>query len=150
MWECVQACKNGSIHIKNYEKNLPHSEIVKETYISCSFCFRVYPTNAFKYGQLLPKIIKGGKAIAVNQDKCINCITCTRACLSIGSINVGRINKLPYINPGYFSRYEKYLYPCPLTAGINFYFMARTSFFCFCFENNSFKHIFLVYMDFFE
>ena len=65
---CVQACKNGSIHIFNDGKHPPHSEIDKDTCVRCGYCFRVCPTDAIKYGQLLPKTVKGGKAIVVNQD----------------------------------------------------------------------------------
>ena len=113
---CVQACKNGSIHIINDGDNPPHSEIDKDTCIRCGYCFRVCPTYAIKYGQLLPKTVKGGKAIVVNQDKCIGCMTCTRVCPSTGAINVGRTNKLPYINPGYCARCEECMHSCPSTA----------------------------------
>ncbi len=113
---CVQACKNGSIHIINDGDNPPHSEIDKDTCIRCGYCFRVCPTDAIKYGQLLPKTVKGGKAIVVNQDKCIGCMTCTRVCPSTGAINVGRTNKLPYINPGYCARCEECMHSCPSTA----------------------------------
>ncbi|WP_292798920.1 4Fe-4S binding protein [Methanobrevibacter sp.] len=113
---CVQACKNGSIHIINDGNNPPHSEIDKDTCVRCGYCFRVCPTDAIKYGQLLPKTVKGGKAIVVNQDKCIGCMTCTRVCPSTGAINVGRTNKLPYINPGYCARCEECMHSCPSTA----------------------------------
>lgn len=113
---CVQACKNGSIHIFNDGKNPPHSEIDKDTCVRCGYCFRVCPTDAIKYGQLLPKTVKGGKAIIVNQDKCIGCMTCTRVCPSTGAINVGRTNKLPYINPGYCARCEECMHSCPSGA----------------------------------
>ena len=113
---CVQACKNASIHIINDGDNPPHSEIDKDTCIRCGYCFRVCPTDAIKYGQLLPKTVKGGKAIVVNQDKCIGCMTCTRVCPSTGAINVGRTNKLPYINPGYCARCEECMHSCPSTA----------------------------------
>ena len=113
---CVQACKNGSIHIINDGDNPPHSEIDKDTCIRCGYCFRVCPTDAIKYGQLLPKTVKGGKAIVVNQDKCIGCMTCTRVCPSTGAINVGRTNKLPYINPGYCARCEECMHSCPSMA----------------------------------
>ena len=78
--------------------------------------FRVCPTDAIKYGQLLPKTVKGGKAIVVNQDKCIGCMACTRVCPSMGAINVARTNKLPYINPGYCARCEECMHSCPSTA----------------------------------
>ena len=113
---CVQACKNGSIHIFNDGKHPPHSEIDKDTCVRCGYCFRVCPTDAIKYGQLLPKTVKGGKAIVVNQDKCIGCMTCTRVCPSTGAINVGRTNKLPYINPGYCARCEECMHSCPSGA----------------------------------
>lgn len=113
---CVQACKNGSIHIFNDGKNSPHSEIDKDTCVRCGYCFRVCPTDAIKYGQLLPKTVKGGKAIVINQDKCIGCMTCTRVCPSTGAINVGRTNKLPYINPGYCARCEECMHSCPSGA----------------------------------
>ena len=113
---CVQACKNGSIHIFNDGKNPPHSEIDKDTCVRCGYCFRVCPTDAIKYGQLLPKTVKGGKAIVVNQKNCIGCMTCTRVCPSTGAINVARTNKLPYINPGYCARCEECMHSCPSGA----------------------------------
>ena len=113
---CVQACKNASIHIENDGVHPPHSEIDKDTCIRCGYCFRVCPTDAIKYGQLLPKTVKGGKAIVVNQDNCIGCMTCTRVCPSTGAINVGRTNKLPYINPGYCARCEECMHSCPSSA----------------------------------
>lgn len=113
---CVQACKKGSIHIVSYGKQPPHSEIDKDTCVRCGYCFRVCPTDAIKYGQLLPKTVKGGKAIVVNQDKCIGCMTCTRVCPSMGALNVARTNKLPYINPGYCARCEECMHSCPSGA----------------------------------
>ena len=113
---CVQACKNASIHLKSDGNNPPHSEIDKDTCVRCGYCFRVCPTDAIKYGQLLPKTVKGGKAIVVNQDNCIGCMTCTRVCPSTGAINVGRTNKLPYINPGYCARCEECMHSCPSGA----------------------------------
>ena len=113
---CVQACKNASIHILSDGENPPHSEIDKDTCVRCGYCFRVCPTDAIKYGQLLPKTVKGGKAIVVNQDNCIGCMTCTRVCPSTAAINVGRTNKLPYINPGYCARCEECMHSCPSGA----------------------------------
>ena len=113
---CVQACKNGSIHIVANGNEEPHSQIDKDTCIRCGYCFRVCPTDAIKYGELLPKTVKGGKAIVVNQKQCIGCMTCTRVCPSMGAINVGRTNKLPYINPGYCARCEECMHSCPSTA----------------------------------
>ena len=113
---CVQACKNGSIHIVGGAQSEPHSKIDKDTCVRCGYCFRVCPTDAIKYGELIPKTVKGGKAIVVNQDKCIGCMTCTRVCPSMGAINVGRTNKLPYINPGYCARCEECMHSCPSSA----------------------------------
>ena len=113
---CVQACKNGSIHIVADGKSEPHSEIDKDTCVRCGYCFRVCPTDAIKYGQLLPKTVKGGKAVVINQDNCIGCMTCTRVCPSMGAINVARTNKLPYINPGYCARCEECMHSCPSGA----------------------------------
>ena len=113
---CVQACKNGSIHIVADGKDEPHSEIDKDTCVRCGYCFRVCPTDAIKYGQLLPKTVKGGKAVVVNQDNCIGCKTCTRVCPSMGALNVARTNKLPYINPGYCARCEECMHSCPSGA----------------------------------
>ena len=113
---CVQACKNGSIHIVADGKDEPHSEIDKDTCVRCGYCFRVCPTDAIKYGQLLPKTVKGGKAVVVNQDNCIGCMTCTRVCPSMGALNVARTNKLPYINPGYCARCEECMHSCPSGA----------------------------------
>ena len=113
---CVQACKNGSIHIVSDGKHDPYSKIDKDTCVRCGYCFRVCPTDAIKYGELLPKTVKGGKAIVVNQKNCIGCMTCTRVCPSMGAINVGRTNKLPYINPGYCARCEECMHSCPSNA----------------------------------
>ena len=113
---CVQACKNGSIHIVADGSNEPHSEIDKDTCVRCGYCFRVCPTDAIKYGELLPKTVKGGKAVVINQNDCIGCMTCTRVCPSMGAINVGRTNKLPYINPGYCARCEECMHSCPSGA----------------------------------
>ncbi len=113
---CVQACKNGSIHIVADGNEMPHSQIDKDTCVRCGYCFRVCPTDAIKYGELLPKTVKGGKAIVVNQKNCIGCMTCTRVCPSMGAINVGRTNKLPYINPGYCARCEECMHSCPSGA----------------------------------
>lgn len=113
---CVQACKKGSIHVVSDGKQPPHSEIDKDTCVRCGYCFRVCPTDAIKYGKLLPKTVKGGKAIVVNQKNCIGCMTCTRVCPSTGAINVARTNKLPYINPGYCARCEECMHSCPSGA----------------------------------
>ena len=113
---CVQACKNGSIHIVADGKHEPHSQIDKDTCVRCGYCFRVCPTDAIKYGELLPKTVKGGKAVVVNQDNCIGCMTCTRVCPSMGALNVARTNKLPYINPGYCARCEECMHSCPSGA----------------------------------
>lgn len=113
---CVNACKIGAIHIKTSESGEAHSEIDKDRCVRCGYCFRVCPTDAIKYGVLLPKTVKGGKAIVVNQDKCIGCMTCTRVCPSTGAINLGRTNKLPYINPAYCARCEECMHSCPSTA----------------------------------
>ena len=93
-----------------------YSEIDEDKCVRCGYCFRVCPTDAIKYGEILPRTVKGGKAIVVNQDKCIGCMTCTRVCPSKGAINVGNINKLPYINPAYCARCEECMHACPSSA----------------------------------
>lgn len=113
---CVQACKTGSIHIKSPHSGEAYSEIDKDTCVRCGYCFRVCPTDAIKYGELIPKTVKGGKAIIVNQKDCIGCMTCTRVCPSVGAINVGKSNKLPYINPAYCARCEECMHSCPSGA----------------------------------
>ena len=47
---CIQACKNGSIHIVADGGDEPHSQIDKDTCVRCGYCFRVCPTDAIKYG----------------------------------------------------------------------------------------------------
>lgn len=113
---CVRACKTGAIHLKSTGSSQAHSEIDKDKCVRCGYCFRVCPTDAIKYGELIPKTVKGGKAIVINQDICIGCMTCTRVCPSVGAINVGRENKLPYINPAYCARCEECMHSCPSTA----------------------------------
>src|SRR5690606_18534927 len=56
------------------------------------------------------------KAIDDNQKDSIGCMTCTRVCPSRGAINVGKINKLPYINPSYCARCEECMDVCPSAA----------------------------------
>ncbi len=113
---CVMACKAGSIHIKSPHSGDAYSEIDPDSCVRCGYCFRVCPTDAIKYGELIPKTVKGGKAVVVKQENCIGCMTCTRVCPSIGSINVGRTNKLPYINPAYCARCEECMHSCPSGA----------------------------------
>lgn len=113
---CVQACKTGAIHLKSTGSSQAHSEIDKDKCVRCGYCFRVCPTDAIKYGELIPKTVKGGKAILINHDKCIGCMTCTRVCPAAGAMNVGRTNKLPYINPAYCARCEECMHSCPSTA----------------------------------
>jgi len=93
-----------------------HSEIDEDKCIRCGYCFRSCPTDAIKYGEILPKTIKEGKTLCINQNQCIGCMTCVRVCPSRGSINIGKINKLPYIDPSYCARCEECMKSCPTYA----------------------------------
>lgn len=113
---CVQACRTGAIHLESSGTEEAHSVIDEDKCVRCGFCARVCPTEAIKYGEILPRSVAGGKAVVVNQDQCIGCMTCTRVCPSKGAINVGKISKLPYIDPSYCARCEECMAVCPSTA----------------------------------
>ncbi len=113
---CVGACKTGAIQLVASGTEEAHSEIDEDKCVRCGYCSRVCPTEAIKYGKILPRSVVGGKAIVVNQKDCIGCMTCTRVCPSKGAINVGKISKLPYIDPSYCARCEECLEVCPSTA----------------------------------
>jgi energy-converting hydrogenase A subunit Q len=113
---CVGACKTGAIQLIASGTEEAHSEIDENKCVRCGYCSRVCPTEAIKYGKILPRSVVGGKAIVVNQKDCIGCMTCTRVCPSKGAINVGKISKLPYIDPSYCARCEECLEVCPTTA----------------------------------
>lgn len=113
---CVQACRTGSIHLESTGTEEAHSVIDEDKCVRCGYCARVCPTEAIKYGEILPRSVVGGKAVVVNQKKCIGCMTCTRVCPSRGAINVGEVSKLPYINPAYCARCEECMNVCPSTA----------------------------------
>ncbi len=113
---CVNACKSGAIHLKSTGGEEMHSEIDEDKCIRCGYCFRACPTDAIKYGQILPKTVKEGKTLCIDQDQCIGCMTCTRICPSKGAINVGKTNKLPFIDPAYCARCEECMNACPTYA----------------------------------
>lgn len=113
---CVQACKTGAIHLESTGTEEAHSVIDEDKCVRCGFCARVCPTEAIKYGEILPRSVVGGKAVVVDQEQCIGCMTCTRVCPSRGAINVGKVSKLPYINPSYCARCEECMNVCPSTA----------------------------------
>lgn len=113
---CVDACRTGAIQLISSGTEEAHSVIDEDKCVRCGFCSRVCPTEAIKYGEILPRSVVGGKAIVVNQKDCIGCMTCTRVCPSRGAINVGKVSKLPFINPSYCARCEECMDVCPSTA----------------------------------
>ncbi len=113
---CVNACKSGAIHLKSTGSDEMHSEIDGDKCVRCGYCFRACPTDAIKYGEILPKTIKEGKTLCIDQDLCIGCMTCTRVCPSRGSIRIGNTNKLPYIDPSYCARCDECMNSCPTYA----------------------------------
>ena len=113
---CVNACKSGAIHLRSTGSEDMHSEIDEDKCVRCGYCFRACPTDAIKYGEILPKTIREGKTLCIDQDFCIGCMTCTRVCRSKGAINVGHTNKLPYIDPSYCARCNECLDSCPTYA----------------------------------
>ncbi|MCK9150729.1 4Fe-4S binding protein [Methanobacterium alcaliphilum] len=110
---CVAACKTGAIELVASGNEEAHSVIDEEKCVRCGYCSRVCPTEAIKYGEILPRSVVGGKAIVVNQKDCIGCMTCTRVCPSKGAINVGKMSKLPFIDPSYCARCEECMDVCP-------------------------------------
>jgi energy-converting hydrogenase A subunit Q len=113
---CVNACRTGAIQLISSGREEAHSVIDEEKCVKCGYCSRVCPTEAIKYGEILPRSVAGGKGVVVNEKQCIGCMTCTRVCPSKGAINVGKISKLPYINPAYCARCEECMDVCPSTA----------------------------------
>ncbi|GAB4315999.1 MAG: 4Fe-4S binding protein [Methanobacteriaceae archaeon] len=113
---CVNACRTGAIELISSGHEEAHSEIDEDKCVRCGYCARVCPTEAIKYGEILPRSVVGGKAVVVDQKDCIGCMTCTRVCPSRGAINVGKVSKLPYIDPSYCARCEECMDVCPSTA----------------------------------
>ncbi len=113
---CVAACRTGAIQLISTGGEEAHSVIDEDKCVRCGYCSRVCPTEAIKYGEIMPRSVVGGKAIIVDQKNCIGCMTCTRVCPSKGAINVGKVNKLPFINPAYCARCEECMNVCPSTA----------------------------------
>ncbi|MDR1820071.1 MAG: 4Fe-4S binding protein [Methanobrevibacter sp.] len=113
---CVNTCKTGSIHLTSSGNDEVHSEINSDTCVRCGYCFRTCPTDAIKYGELIPQTVSGGTGLLINQDICIGCMTCTRVCPSKGSIKIGEVSKLPYIDPSYCARCEECIRICPTLA----------------------------------
>jgi len=113
---CVFSCKTGAIHLTSSGSEEVHSEIDDDKCVRCGYCFRSCPTDAIKYGEILPRTVSGGRAIVLNQKNCIGCMTCTKVCPSRGAINVGKISKLPYIDPSYCARCEECMNICPSSA----------------------------------
>ena len=101
---CTNACPYDAIHIKKtlsepIRENVPN--INKKLCRACGAC---------------PKTVKEGKTLCIDQDQCIGCMTCTRICPSKGAINVGKTNKLPFIDPAYCARCEECMHSCPTYA----------------------------------
>ncbi|MCL2116140.1 MAG: 4Fe-4S binding protein [Methanobrevibacter sp.] len=113
---CVLSCKTGAIHLTASGSEQVHSEIDENKCVRCGYCFRSCPTDAIKYGEILPKTVSGGRAIVIREKDCIGCMTCTKICPSRGAINVGKVNKLPNINPSYCARCEECMNVCPSAA----------------------------------
>ncbi|MDR2966418.1 MAG: 4Fe-4S binding protein [Methanobacteriaceae archaeon] len=113
---CVSSCKTGAIHLTSSGTEQVHSEIDEDKCVRCGYCFRSCPTDAIKFGEILPKTVSGGRAIVIKEKDCIGCMTCTRICPSRGAINIGKVNRLPYINPSYCARCEECMNVCPSTA----------------------------------
>jgi len=110
------SCKTGAIHLTSSGTEEVHSEIDGDKCVRCGYCFRSCPTDAIKFGEILPKTVSGGRAIAIREKDCIGCMTCTRVCPSRGAIILGKQNNLPYINPSYCARCEECMKACPSTA----------------------------------
>ena len=112
----MHASQERSTHLRSTGSDDMHSEIDEDKCVRCGYCFRACPTDAIKYGEILPKTIREGKTLCIDQDFCIGCMTCTRVCRSKGAINVGHTNKLPYIDPSYCARCNECLDSCPTYA----------------------------------
>ncbi len=113
---CVNACRTGAIQLISSGHEEAHSVIDEDKCVRCGYCARVCPTEAIKYGEILPRSVVGGKAVVVDQKDCIGCMTCTRVCPSRGAINIGKVSKLPYIDPSYCARCEECMDVCPSAA----------------------------------
>ncbi|MEN4006933.1 MAG: 4Fe-4S binding protein [Methanobacteriaceae archaeon] len=113
---CVDACRTGAIHFISSGKEEAHSVIDEEECVKCGYCARVCPAEAIKFGEILPRSVAREKAIVINQEDCVGCMICKRVCPSKVAINVGKVSKLPYIDPSYCARCEECMNICPSAA----------------------------------
>jgi len=102
---CVDVCL-GSINLENYK-------VV--SCVKCGSCIEVCPTGAMRIGEVsrVPKI--RDKCYIIEEDKCIGCRICYRAC-NVNAIDICCDTRLPYINPEKCVRCGVCYKECPVEA----------------------------------
>lgn len=113
---CVQACRVGAIHLESTGAEKAHSVIDEDKCVRCGFCARACPTEAIKFGEIMSQSVVSDKALIVDQEDCVGCMSCIRVCPAKGAIEVGEVNKLPFINPDHCARCEECVNVCPTSA----------------------------------
>jgi len=109
---CISACRVGSMELVSTGGEETELEI-DDTCIRCGYCARVCPTEAIKFGKILPRSVAGGKAMVIDQKSCIGCMACVRICPAEGAMNIGTVSKLPFIDPSYCVRCDECMDVCP-------------------------------------
>ena len=113
---CVSACRTGAIHLASTGETGVHSEIDEDKCVRCGYCARACPTEAIKYGEILPTLSCRWKGHSGQPEGLHRLHDMYQGLPVQGAINVGKINKLPYINPSYCARCEERMDVCPSAA----------------------------------
>ncbi|MCS3922506.1 energy-converting hydrogenase A subunit P [Methanococcus voltae PS] len=84
--------------------------------VKCGLCIEVCPTTAIRTGTVVKKTLNTENCYIVNEDKCIGCRICSKACNVENAISISLETNMPYINPYYCVRCGLCHRECPVDA----------------------------------